>query len=669
MTVSAQDTVFQHVGNGVSVTFAYGCQVQRADDLSVYVADVLTVAGFTINGIGSQSGGSVTFTAAPASGVQIRLERIIVLERDTDYQQNGDFLARVVNPDFDRLWMAMQQHKSDITRAIKIPASDSGVTTILPAAAVRANSILGFDYLGNPAVMIPAEQSASALQFLLATFAGAGITGFSWTQAYAAGTLGYAMKTVPNIRQFPGFTGDGVADDAAAWQLAADSGELVIDARGVTSAILSQVNLASNQTILLIGASITTAGTALKTFSAVTKNNFNLVGPFKITGDLVSNPGTGVTSCGIYIEDCAKWRVDDPTILNVKGYGIRLEPGAGTASRGDHGEVTNPRIDGCVWGWHDTAGSGAEYCTILNMHVTGCAEAGIESAAGNMNWIGGQCVDNLKDGFRLFGGSNNAHGIVTGMNINHNPQYNLYAENVTNGMTYNGCHFYANGATGAGASYFKNCKGIVLDGGVFDGWLYNDSGANSGLNYMLNMYCPGDYGDVQLLSTNGATGQLVALRNYGAGSYTAGVPINTPSSVWLAASRAAGSLQTLTSGAATTLNFTTTDADRRATFSATSIFTAPEAGWYRLRGNQFFSGTTLNAAASFIELQKNAAAYDAQFPAALNGAGTLNFCYTVDSIYLAVGDTLQLVATITGTGTITHGTPTWRCSMSVERTA
>lgn len=155
MTVSAQETVFHHVGNGVSVTFAYGCQVQRAADLSVYVADVLTVAGFTVNGIGSPSGGSVTFAAAPASGTQIRLERIIVLERDTDYQQNGDFLARVVNPDFDRLWMALQQHASANDRAITIPAADSGINTTLALAALRANNLLGFDQYGNPVPVAP----------------------------------------------------------------------------------------------------------------------------------------------------------------------------------------------------------------------------------------------------------------------------------------------------------------------------------------------------------------------------------------------------------------------------------------------------------------------------------------------------------------------------------
>lgn len=109
MAVSIQETVFNHVANGVTVDFAYGCQILAASDLIVFVDDVQVTTGFTVNGVGASPGGSVAFTVAPANGKKIRLERIIKLERTTNYQQSGDFLSRIVNPDFDRLWMALQQ--------------------------------------------------------------------------------------------------------------------------------------------------------------------------------------------------------------------------------------------------------------------------------------------------------------------------------------------------------------------------------------------------------------------------------------------------------------------------------------------------------------------------------------------------------------------------------
>jgi hypothetical protein len=168
VTVSNQQTEFPYTGNGVTVTFAYSCQVQKAGDLQVYVNGEAITSGITKNGIGNLSGGSVTFSTAPASGAAVRLERVVVLERTTDYQQNGDFLARVVNPDFDRLWMALQQFGAGLSRALRFPRSDVNPVTELPPAAVRANKVLGFDSLGNPAAVIPESGSAADLALSLA---------------------------------------------------------------------------------------------------------------------------------------------------------------------------------------------------------------------------------------------------------------------------------------------------------------------------------------------------------------------------------------------------------------------------------------------------------------------------------------------------------------------
>lgn len=179
MTVSNQQTVFVYVGNGVTVTFPYSCQVQKAEDLQAYVNDSAITGGITKNGIGNLSGGSVTFSVPPASGASVRLERVVVLERTTDYQQNGDFLSRVVNPDFDRIWMALQQFSYSFTRFLRFPNSDINPTTELPPASARANNLLGFDELGRPVAIAPAAQSATALQALLATTVGASIVNTS----------------------------------------------------------------------------------------------------------------------------------------------------------------------------------------------------------------------------------------------------------------------------------------------------------------------------------------------------------------------------------------------------------------------------------------------------------------------------------------------------------
>ena len=213
MTVSAQDTVFHHVGNGVTVTFAYNCQVPTAADLNVYVDNVLTTTGFTVAGIGDLTGGTITFAAAPANLAAIRIEREIELERTTDYQQNGDFLSRVVNPDFDRLWMALQGFFSGLNRSLKVPKTDVDPETELPAAADRANKLLSFDADGNPTATAPVEGTATALVLLLATSIGASLIGF--LQAGLGAVLRTLQSKASDIVNFAdyGVTGLGVADE------------------------------------------------------------------------------------------------------------------------------------------------------------------------------------------------------------------------------------------------------------------------------------------------------------------------------------------------------------------------------------------------------------------------------------------------------------------------
>lgn len=217
MTVSAQETIFQYVGNGVTTTFAYNCQVLQPNDLFVYANGVEITSGITKNGIGSLTGGTVVFSVAPATGVQIILEREVALERTTDYQQNGDFLARVVNPDFNRIWMAIQQAFTSLNRALRFPKSDVNPITELPNAAARADKLLSFDSLGNPVVVAPSAQSATALALQYAAPNGTSFIGF--LQA-GIGTvfrtlLNKLLESSASVKDF-GAVGDDSADDTAA---------------------------------------------------------------------------------------------------------------------------------------------------------------------------------------------------------------------------------------------------------------------------------------------------------------------------------------------------------------------------------------------------------------------------------------------------------------------
>ena len=145
MAVTEQIPIQAYTANGVTTVFAFGFQVLETADLLVTLDGVLQV-GYTIAGIGNQAGGTVTFSVAPASGVRVLFYRDIPLNRATDYQNNGDLLAAVVNRDFDRIWLALQELQSSALRF------DVNVVGNVPVAAftpTQLASAVAADPLGE----------------------------------------------------------------------------------------------------------------------------------------------------------------------------------------------------------------------------------------------------------------------------------------------------------------------------------------------------------------------------------------------------------------------------------------------------------------------------------------------------------------------------------------
>lgn len=208
MSLPIETPFASFTANGVTDTFSYSFTVLEAGDLVV----TGTIGGttttyvyggeYTLTGLGSASG-SVVFTAAPANGTTIKVRRETSLERSTDYQENGDLLAATVNADFDRIWMAMQEVSGvDQPRAIRVPLGET--VPDLPAAASRANMVLGFDSDGDPTVISPTSGSAADVLILLANSTdsskGAGAVGLGATTAYADGSLGNLAQTMRALR-------------------------------------------------------------------------------------------------------------------------------------------------------------------------------------------------------------------------------------------------------------------------------------------------------------------------------------------------------------------------------------------------------------------------------------------------------------------------------------
>lgn len=160
MSVPDQPTIFIYTGNGITTTFAYGFYLLSVEDIVVAIDGVEQATGFSVNGVGSQSGGAVVFDAAPADDTTIQIYRQVAVERDTDYQRNGDLRSDDLNRDFDRLWMALQDNRRDKVSSIRYPIAEN-LDGELPGASSRALMMLGFDSLGHH-TMVPFPMSIGA---------------------------------------------------------------------------------------------------------------------------------------------------------------------------------------------------------------------------------------------------------------------------------------------------------------------------------------------------------------------------------------------------------------------------------------------------------------------------------------------------------------------------
>lgn len=121
MTVQAGPTDKRYVANGVTTTFAIPFLIIQKDDLQVLLNGVVITSGFTLIGVGNPTS-TIVFDTAPTGDLYLVLD--VEFERLFDYQENGDFLARTVNLDFDRIWQALKQLFRYSVRALTLGSVD-----------------------------------------------------------------------------------------------------------------------------------------------------------------------------------------------------------------------------------------------------------------------------------------------------------------------------------------------------------------------------------------------------------------------------------------------------------------------------------------------------------------------------------------------------------------
>lgn len=142
----------QYVADGTQTQFTYPFPIFTVADLEAYLGETKQISDYTVSGVGLSAGGSVTFAAAPADGEVVTLRRRLAIRRTTDFQESGEFRAKVINDELDYQTAALQQVADDGSRALRLAAIDAAADLVLPVKAMRAGKILAFDAVGDAAV-------------------------------------------------------------------------------------------------------------------------------------------------------------------------------------------------------------------------------------------------------------------------------------------------------------------------------------------------------------------------------------------------------------------------------------------------------------------------------------------------------------------------------------
>jgi len=162
MTISTEVRKAQFAGNDSATNFAFTFKVFSDEDVVLThtnAADTETLlvldADYSVALNADQDanpGGSITYPLAGdplATGSKITVTSDVAETQGTVLPNGGGWFPKTIERALDRLTILSQQIREVLERAVRIPVSDSISSVEVPAAASRANRLLGFDSNGD----------------------------------------------------------------------------------------------------------------------------------------------------------------------------------------------------------------------------------------------------------------------------------------------------------------------------------------------------------------------------------------------------------------------------------------------------------------------------------------------------------------------------------------
>jgi hypothetical protein len=627
-----------YTGTGSAGPFTVPFPFYDASHLTVLQTDALfnqtTLTGWTATGAGGPSG-AVTLAAACPVGSTLTIMRLVPLTQITSIKNQEAFYPEVHEQEMDLLAMADQQLDEAMDRTLRLPAGLSGVDMTLPKP--------------DPGHALVWNAAGDGLE-------NAGVASATLQQDLAdSADVAKGDEMIAVKQPFTGAVSRTQHDKNAEWVSVLDAGA---DPTGATDSSVffnslsskryilvpdgtyllnSPVDIQTDQQWYFQNAVLTHSDDTKTVLRANSKHNFSITGKLQIVGTLVT--AEVAPEIGLEIIDSYGYRVENVKARAFKGCGIKVSGSAPPSFRGDQGRFVSCGGDESTVGIQIDAGSGSEFTTWSNTNCGGNI-TGLVIGGGNTIFHGGNIVDNTMTGVSLVSGHNHGHGIITGMNINHNNSENIRATSVRYGFSIENCHIYGNGEY-TGLIWLDACKGIDIQGCHIDCKIYNDSGSGSGRNLIANNYFPQGYG-VTLHSNNDGLSQLTLLNNFDNNGLS---PLNDQGYCDVKVSR--GGTDQVLSGL-TTLIFNSVNKDKSDAYDETTgVFTAPFDGVYELKANLTFTGTGLTK--GYIDVIKNSATYCYGGISLANAGDTIAIGGTSVEIPLNAGDTITIKAILAGT--------------------
>lgn len=221
MTISSETIRNDYTGNGSTTVFPYTFKTLAASDLKVVTRDpdtdieteLVLNTDYTVSGVGSASGGNVTFATAPAADVVVTIISDAPYTQTTDIRNQGQFYPSVHEDAFDKIMRRVQQLREKLTRSFQLPETVAASTVDTTVPVPEPNMVIGWNPDGDGLVNLSAEDIATVVasqNFVVDSFTGTGAqTMFALSQN--GGSQNNLQVFLAGVHQKPGtdYTLDG----------------------------------------------------------------------------------------------------------------------------------------------------------------------------------------------------------------------------------------------------------------------------------------------------------------------------------------------------------------------------------------------------------------------------------------------------------------------------